>query len=281
MNHNLFKHDGRLVTSNDILGTLQRMKVDQCDVLYIHTGMQFGLPNLQLGRTGLLEALADVLYALGVPTLILPTYTFSFCNGEEFDVKKTPSSMGTLNEYLRTKHRWMRSKDPLMSNILHGSDVTLINNIGKFSVGMDSTFDLLSKPGSKVKFLFLGPRLHDCFTYMHYLEAIKKVPYRYDYEFIGSITDGEKRYQDKFSLYIRDTNVLAGGGAKIYENILIERGQATLEFVGGGAMTVVGLEQARDTYLELLDLSPNFYVEEIFNTPVRPSMFAKRKMVAL
>lgn len=281
MNHILFKHDGRLIGFSDLLATLRRMKADQCDVLYIHTGMQFGLPNLELGRTGLLEALADVLYALGVRTLILPTYTFSFCNGEEFNVQKTPSSMGALNEYLRTKHQWTRSKDPLMSNILHGSDVTLINDIGKFSVGMGSTFDLLSKSGSTVKFLFLGPKLHDCFTYMHYLEAMRKVPYRYDYEFTGSVVDGEKRYQDKFSLYIRDTNVFAGSGAKIYENILIERGQANLEFVGGGAMTVVGLDQARDTYLELLDLSPNFYVEEIFSTSVRPSTFAKRKMIAL
>jgi hypothetical protein len=44
---------------------------------------------------------------------------------------------------------------------------------------------------------------------------------------------------------------------------------------------VVDLEQARDTYLDLLALSPNFYIEEVFMEPIRPSSFAPRKMVAL
>lgn len=281
MDSYLFKHDSRLISASDLLETLRRLRVDQCDVLYIHTGMQFGLPNLQLGRSGVLETMAEILYGLGVSTLVMPSYTFSFCEGQPFDKAKSASSMGALNEYMRVKHQWLRSCDPLMSNILHGDERGLLAHIGKESVGRGSTFDLLSSLSAKVKFLFLGPRVHDCFTYMHYLEAIKQVPYRYNFTFNGTVIDGERSYEDQYTLFIRDEGVQAGGGAKIYENMLIERGVAGFERLGGGAITVVDLDQARNMYLDLLAMSPNFYIEEVFDKPVRPLSFAPRKMVAL
>lgn len=281
MKNYLFKHQGHLFSASDLQDSLRYLAADDCDVLYIHTGMQFGLPNLQLGRSGVLEAMAQVLYGLGVSTLIMPSYTFSFCGGYEFDREKSASSMGALNEYMRTRHKWMRSCDPLMSNILYGQERGLLTQIGKNSVGRGSTFDLLSSLNVKVKFLFLGPRIHDCFTYMHYLEAIKQVSYRYDFKFKGTIIDGDSRYEDEYKLYIRDEGVQAGGGAKIYENMLIERGLAGFQPVGGGAITVVDLDSARKLYLELLEMSPNFYIEEVFRKPVRSHSFPLRKMVAL
>jgi aminoglycoside 3-N-acetyltransferase len=277
----LFKHQDQLFSASYLQAILKNLGADECDVLYIHTGMQFGLPNLQLGRSGVLEAVAQVLYGVGVSTLIMPSYTFSFCSGQEFNREKSASSMGALNEYVRTRHQWTRSCDPLMSNILYGQERGLLSRIGKNSVGRGSTFDLLSSLNAKVKFLFLGPRIHDCFTYMHYLEAIKQVPYRYEFTFSGTIIDGDRRYEDDYKLYIRDEGVQAGGGAKIYENLLIERDLAGFQRVGGGAITVVDLDSARNVYLELLEMSQNFYIEEVFSKPIRSNSFALRKMVAL
>ncbi len=277
----LFKHQGQFFSASDLQDTLRNLAADECDVLYIHTGMQFGLPNLQLGRSGVLETMAQVLYGLGVSTLIMPSYTFSFCGEQVFDREKSASSMGALNEYMRTRHQWTRSCDPLMSNILYGQERGLLTHIGKNSVGRGSTFDLLSSLNGKVKFLFLGPRIHDCFTYMHYLEEIKQVPYRYDFSYKGTIIDGDRHYEDEYTLYIRDEGVQAGGGAKIYENMLIERNLARFQRLGGGAITVVDLNSARRLYLELLETSPNFYIEEVFSKPVRSNLFTSRKMVAL
>tara|TARA_A100001011_G_scaffold344017_1_gene378767 strand:- start:6468 stop:7325 length:858 start_codon:yes stop_codon:yes gene_type:complete len=277
----LFKYGNQEINAETILEILRNFNSDQCDVLYIHSGMQFGMPNLELSRSELLDSLANILYKLNVQTLIMPSYTFSFCNDEVFDIALTRSSMGALNEHLRIKHNWNRSHDPLMSNILFGDKQELIKDIGKNSIGERSTFDLLAKSGLKVKFLFLGPRVHDCFTYMHYLEAMEKVPYRYNYDFEGVVVDGEHQYVDKYSLFIRDEGVEAGGGAKIYENIMIERKLAKYKVLGGGAITVLDIESAQNMYIELLRESPNFYIEEVFNTPFRSKTFKKRKMVAL
>lgn len=281
MKQNLFNYGNQEINEEDIYKTLLSFGADQCDVLYIHTGLNFGLPNLKLRRKDLLEFLANILYKLNVPTMIMPCYTFSFCNEEIFNIYETKSSMGALNEYLRTEHHWERSHDPLMSNILYGKEQHFVKDIGKNSVGEGSTFDLLAKSGLKVKFLFFGPRVHDCFTYMHYLEAVEQVPYRYNFDFEGTIIDGENVYNDKYTLFIRDNGVEAGGGAKIYENILIERQLAKFTWLGGGAITVLDLKSAQKTYLDLLRESPNFYIEEVYNSPTRPKTFKKRKMVAL
>ena len=131
---NLFKYGTELIAASDLERVLRSLEADQCDVLYIHSGMSFGLPNLQLGRMAVLEHLADIFYRLDVPTLLLPTYTFSFCNAEIFDRENSVSSMGALNEYLRVKHNWLRSCDPLMSNIAYGKEKSFITEIGKNSV---------------------------------------------------------------------------------------------------------------------------------------------------
>lgn len=281
MDQILFNYEGLSISAKDIRESLLRMGASACDVLYVHSSTNFGFPNLSLGRSGILEALANILYSLDVSTLIMPTYTFSFCNGETFDCQKSSSSMGALNEYLRTKHQWMRSCDPLMSNILYGRERVFITSIGKQSIGQQCTFDLLTRSNLNVKFLFLGPRMHECFTYMHYLEHIMEVPYRYNFKFKGAIVNNEKKYEDEFELFIRDEGVKAGGGAKIYENMLIESGLAKFKKFGLGSVSIVDLAAARNLYIDLLKQSPNFFIEEIYRSPIRPNNFKTRKMVAL
>lgn len=277
----LFKYRDGLIAQSDFLQKLRSVGADECDVLYIHAGIQFGLPNLQLGRLKILEAISKVLYELKVGTLIMPSYTFSFCNGEVFDRQKSISPMGALNEYFRLNHGWLRSCDPLMSNILYGSELGLLTNIGKESVGKESTFDLMTNLGMKVKFLFFGTRIHECFTYMHYLEAIRGVEYRYRFPFSGLIVDGARRYDDTYNLFIRDCGVEAGDGARIYENLLVERGIAKFQIAGNSSISCVELKQARDVYLELLNLSSSFYIKERFTKATRPKNFKQQKLIAL
>jgi aminoglycoside 3-N-acetyltransferase len=135
--------------------------------------------------------------------------------------------------------------------------------------------------GVKVKFLFFGTRIHECFTYMHYLEAVRRVEYRYSLPFTGLIVDGSRMYDDTFNLFIRDYGVEAGDGARIYENLMVERGIAKFITVGNSSMSCIELEQARDTYFELLDLSPSFYIKERFTNTTRPKSFKQQKLIAL
>ena len=77
---NLFKlKDGCWLTNHDVLKSLEEVKAHDSEVLYIHTELNFGYPNLQISKKYLLNTLLEVLDELKVPTIIMPTYTFSFC----------------------------------------------------------------------------------------------------------------------------------------------------------------------------------------------------------
>ena len=184
-NINLFlDKTGKWVTTNSLYDALKQLEADKCDILYIHSSLTFGVPNPKLKKSQLLGSILEVIKTLGVKTICMPTFTFSFCNGNDFDPAKSPSKMGALNEFFRKQEGVLRSVDPLMSTALLGEDKDLVTGIGHSSCGANSTFDKLHHR-DRVKFLFLGPKIGDCMTYMHYLEWLYGVDYRYERVFRG------------------------------------------------------------------------------------------------
>jgi aminoglycoside 3-N-acetyltransferase len=277
----LFYTNGGQITNKDFVAALRSIKADESDILYIHTGLNFGVPNRELKKQQLLECLYESIATMDVPTLIFPTYTFSFCNGVDYSVQNSKSPMGLLNEYVRTKDDAIRSLDPLMSNVLVGKHREFVTDIGKSSVGIGSTFDMLHKTNLTVKFLFLGPKVGDCFTHMHYIEAEQQVPYRYYRNFTGKISNGNEVYEDSYELFVRYNNVFPGGGSYIYENLMIERGICQRKALGNGMISIIAEKPAYECYVELLRLSPSFYITEPFDEANNTTSFNVTNMVAL
>ena len=143
------------VTTSTLLRCLESVGAADCQLLYVHSEMSFGKPNAELGKTGLLQAVLDTLLELGVPTLCVPTFTFSFCNGVAYDPKQSRSKMGVFNEYIRRLPDAERSIDPLMSSAVLGADHQVVRDLGHSSVGEGSTFDKLHA-AKNARFLFLG-----------------------------------------------------------------------------------------------------------------------------
>jgi aminoglycoside 3-N-acetyltransferase len=276
----LFNSKKGRITNLDFLDTLHSIDADETDVLYIHTALNFGAPG-NLGKKELLNSIYQVLIKLDVPTIIFPTYTFSFCNGVGFNKQQSKTQMGLLNDFVRQKEEAIRSIDPLMSNVLIGKHNDFVSKIEKSSIGRNSTFDLLHKANLRVKFLFLGPRIGDCFTFMHYIEERENVPYRYRRMFKGEIIDGSNCYEDSYELFVRYDNVLPGYGSYIYENILLEKGIAKKKKIGDGAITILDEIPAYECYVDLLKLSPSFYINEPFDYITKSTFFNVKNMVAL
>ena len=270
---------GKEITNIHILESLRNIDADKCDVLYVHTALTFGVPKI--GKFELLKELYSIFNKLNVPTLILPTFTFSFPNGMDFDVQNSKTSMGVFNEYFRKQDGVIRSADPLMSNALLGKHTEFITNIGKNSCGEGSTFDLLHKTELKVKFLFFGTRIGDCFTFMHYIEDKLKVPYRYARPFTGNITDNGKTYTDTFNLCVRYNNVFPGAGSYIYENIMIEKCIAKQVSLGNSRITIVSEKPAFILYQDIIQTYPSFFLSDPFDESKKTTEFNVENMVAL
>lgn len=276
---NLFQSgDGSWVTSSTLLAILEKVKASEASVLYIHSGLNFGTPNPDLGRKELLGHLYGLIASLGVPTICFPTFTFSFCNKEDYNVQTSRSKMGALNEYVRGLPETVRSEDPLMSSIVVGRDHDLVRNLGKDSIGANSTFDKLHQRGSGVKFLFFGVTVSDCFTYTHYVEERLNTPYRYRREFTGQITNGSRSWQDTYGLFVRYRGVVPSSSG-LLESDLLRRGSLQKVTCGGASIACLAEPEGYETIVEHLTTDLQCYIAE--DPGDRNTEFTAQNMVAL
>ena len=77
------------ITNIDLYNTLLELKADKAEILYIHSALNFGLLNQNLTRNIILESLFEVISELKVKTICMPTFTFSFCNNQIYDIKNS------------------------------------------------------------------------------------------------------------------------------------------------------------------------------------------------
>ena len=180
--------NGKSYTLNDLRDSLRCVGAADCETLFIHSDIMFGVPAKGFRRNELLELLYQALVELNVPNIIIPAFTYSFCNHEDFDVVKSKTSMGAFNEYVRKKEGRYRIHDPLLSISVPNSIKNRFEVISEHSLGIGSGLDILHHM-ENVKFLFLGADMANCFTYVHYVEKILDVPYRFDMPFSGKIID--------------------------------------------------------------------------------------------
>jgi len=268
------------VTTSSLLRCLESVDAGDCRLLYVHSELSFGKPNPELGKTGLLQAVLETLQELGVPTICVPTFTFSFCNGVGYDVATSRSKMGALNEYIRRLPEAERSLDPLMSTAALGADRQVVRDVGHHSIGADCTFDKIHKAGN-ARFLFLGVGAAKCFTYTHYVEERVRVPYRYDRDFTGSITAGDRRYDDTYTLYVRYNGVVPESTTK-FEDFMVREGLMKKVTCGDNFVSSVAESVAYDTIAGKIREDANYFLAEPYAPDRTDTRFeVKGEMVAL
>ena len=120
-------------------------------------------------------------------TLIVPTFTYSFCRSEAFDVKKSPSTVGAFTEFVRSQPDSMRSIDPIFSVSAIGAAAQSIHDLRNESCfGPGSIFDFLFRQAGKI--VCCGCSL-DRATFVHFVEQTQGVYYRYIKRFAGPLID--------------------------------------------------------------------------------------------
>jgi aminoglycoside 3-N-acetyltransferase len=275
----LFKYKSKSISNFDILNKLQKLKLPESDLVYVHSDVNFGYPNLNLKRSEILDSLLEIFINLNIKTLIFPTYTFSFCRNEEFHYHQSETNMGVLNEHIRKKFKNSRSLDPLLSNVLIGKRKYFVKNISKDSIGFGSTFDLIAKSNLKIKFLFFGSQLNKCFTFMHYLEFIEKVNYRYQKKFSGIIKFKNRSYKDVYKLFVRYSGIESSQGSSIYERYMKNKKILEKVNIGSSFVSCVDKEAALNCYLEFIKKNRNFFIEKQFNKNTNFKIYNKNKSI--
>jgi aminopeptidase-like protein/aminoglycoside N3'-acetyltransferase len=233
------------ISGSRLVEALRRGGLATGDIVYTHVDLDrlgaFEGAESPEARAGLLlEALREVVGPTG--TILVPTYTFSFCRGEVFDVEQTPTRGGDWSpsadflELVRRAPGAVRSRDPIHSVAGIGPRAAeLLGNVPPTCFGAGSVHDRLHLAGGKI--VLIGVPLDEA-SFRHHVEEIAGMPGRFKKLFTGRIREkGQERKQG----WIFNVRVLADNfypdGTKLVA-LARESGVARAVPVGKGELVV-------------------------------------------
>lgn len=192
-------------TEEDISEALSKVGISKGDSILIHSNIgYFGKLKGASDKEGYCQSFKRAIFkVIGIDgTLVVPTFSYSFCNNQVFDVKKTPGVGGMFAEFIREDPESLRSEDANFSVVAIGKNAKYFTeNAPEHSFGKNSFWErFLNKNGKLCRFN-LDP---DYNTFIHYVEKLLNVSYRYDKLFKGkSILDNQEEERTYYH-FVRD-----------------------------------------------------------------------------
>ena len=247
----------------DIINAFHRVGLTEGDSVFVHSNLGFfGMPlGAKSGDDicGLFyNAFKEVLGEGG--TLLVPTFSYSFCHGEFYDYRLTKSSCGMFPEYIRKSDGVKRSLDPNFSVAAWGAlkDYYTDNPVNE-SFGKGSFWERLLKKDGKILCMNV-----DCgSTFFHYAEKYNNVPYRYNKAFNGELRDYlGNRKRDYFVHFVVDLDKPEDAYAPQKLDLLCrEKKVCNVADLGKGAMQIVRCRVYLDLITETLKSNPRFFTK--------------------
>lgn len=187
---------------NDINKIFRKAKLKKNDVVMIHgdAAVAAQFENIK-PKTKLTKLLNTIIKYFSEGTIIIPTFTYSFAKGKTYNYLKSPSEVGMFSEAFR-KHRGVkRTKQPIFSFAIIGKEKEkfLNTNINE-CFGENTVFDIFKK--AKGKIICMGCSF-DRITFVHHVEQMHGVKYRYLKNFIGKIMIKNQLKKINTTCYVR------------------------------------------------------------------------------
>lgn len=226
----LFEHEGKKYFYTDITQAFSTLGIKREDRLFVHSDLKsFGRTNPGISKNEYVDAFILALMKLVGPngTIVVPTFSYSFCKKEVFDVEQSRSTIGILTEQFRKMKDVVRTCEPIFSTAVWGQNKDYYAKVGRNCFGENSIFHKIYLDNFKI--LFIGETFD--ITYMHFVEQKYPVPYRYMKNFSGQL-----KIANELKDYSVDYNV------RTLESDVQYDLEKIAEFLGGkGVLKQVGL----------------------------------------
>lgn len=251
---------GLAFSRKDLALALDNIGVGEGDLVFFQICAD-GAPGEDIDQAcaNIYGALRDAVGPEG--TIVVPTYTFSFCRRQVFDPAETPSEGGPYNsfaafpEFVRGLPSARRSEDPIFSVAAVGPGADkLLKDLPRECLGPDSVFDRIRKADGKLVLVGIG--LYEA-VFRHYVESVLRVPWRYDKQFTGRIRERAGIMRRETWLY--NVRIFAANGdpaGEALEAMALAEGVGSARRVGD---SFVQMARAQDFY--------RFCVREIEHDP--------------
>lgn len=140
-------------------------------------------------------------------TILVPSFTYSFCKKENFNVQNSKTYISDFSEKCRHLKIFHRSYHPIFSFLIYGfKKKYYLNSDLTTCFGVNSIFDLIKKDNAKL--CGLGCKLDGMLTFMHHIEEEMNIKYRYLKFFSGYTIDKNKKQEIKTTYFVRKKNII-------------------------------------------------------------------------
>ena len=190
----------KTISTFDLYEAFRLLGIQQGDIICVHSELM-GLGKPLLGKRDFMKAVVDTLFeAIGrTGTLIMPTFSYSFCKDDVFDVQNSPSDVGVLTEYFRNMANVKRTWHPIFSFAVSGAKIEDYLDIGPDAFGFDSVYGKMLRDEGKI--VMLGANAG--YTFYHLAEEHLNVSHRYFKNYSGSIIADGKEYKTCVPYFVR------------------------------------------------------------------------------
>jgi aminopeptidase-like protein/aminoglycoside N3'-acetyltransferase len=239
-------------TLSDLIAALRETGIERGDTVFVHVCLDaLGLAKDAPDRRGwcelLMHALNEAVGSAG--TILVPTYTFSFCKREPFDAQQTPTTGGEWStsadflEYFRKLPGVIRSIDPIHSVAGLGPRASeILSNLPHTCFGEDSVHARLLRADGRICMIGVGL---DESSFRHHVEEIAGIPARYKKLFTGYLRDKGQLRKVGWLYNVRNLSDNCYPDGDRLEQLARSSGKCAVARVGRGE--VLGIA-ARDYY---------------------------------
>lgn len=266
----------------DIIKSLSDVGVKTGDVIFVHSFTHtpfsekfgndvftqshththaFGEPgeiqNIENYCNALIECFIEAVGPEG--TVIMPTFTYSFVEGEKYSPCNSVSKAGIITEVFRKRNDAIRSLHPIYSIAAIGKKAKYHAKLkDKTCFGSKSFFAKLLKKDAKIVF-FGAP--FSSITFLHFIEKSFKVPYCYPKKFSGTIITKNEEYEDEFTCFVRPLD-----GSVVYdfsrlEEYFLRNGLMKMVPLGKGWVKCISSQSIYNECFEELLKNPQFLLK--------------------
>ena len=251
-------------TKDDIVCKLKESNIKKGDCVFIHSNLGFFGKLKDADDANKLcqffeEAIFEVIGKEG--TLIVPTFSLSFCNNQIFNKENTPSfECGIFSEYIRKKKESRRSNDANFSVSAIGYKSELFtSDMPEHSFGNNSFWErLLVEDGKICRFNMNS----DYNTFIHFVEKKNNVAYRFDKEFFGISIESGHEIRKKNIHFVRNLdNEEVLPSLKRLDKKLEKKGLLYSVNLGKGQIITISAKDIFDVTTEEIKKNPSFLIK--------------------
>ena len=245
-------------SKQDLVKALKKIGLKKNDVVLCHSNIiGLGFPKGKISKKNIFKTVFDayleVIKYSG--TLIVPSFTYSFTKGEVYNPKKSKNVCGLFSEELQKKKDVSIYLDPNQSFLVFGKNKRFFcDNPSENSYDKNSMWARLIKKDAKI----CNINLNAGSTFIHYVERMLNVSYRFDKTFEGKIKLNKLITKQKQTLFVRKLNKKTLPQFDIFSSISKKQNFFKTHKVGKGFVGMISCKNTFNVIKKEIKKNPNF-----------------------